>query len=129
MHPESPRAPLHAKLDALLDECDLVADNAAYGETLNDLEDFFLIQGRKFLQETFQEKLQERIKHAETTAEARQCSHCKKKRDPKMKKRKRSSPPTVRSLSNVAIAIADTARNTRFPLKPRSVCQNGTREA
>ena len=25
----SPRALLHAKLDALLDECDLVADNAA----------------------------------------------------------------------------------------------------
>jgi len=33
MQPESPlsdlRALLHAKLDALLDECDLVADNAA----------------------------------------------------------------------------------------------------
>ena len=51
------RALLVAKFEALLDECDLVADNSAYGETLNDMEEFFLIQGRKFLQETFQEKL------------------------------------------------------------------------
>ena len=51
---------LHARLDALLDESDLVADNAAYGETFDDLENFFLIKGRKFLQETFQEQLQRR---------------------------------------------------------------------
>ena len=91
MHPKSPlsdrRALLMAKFEALLDECDLVADNAAYGETLNDMEEFFLIQGRKFLQETFQEKLQERVNRAEATAEAKQCPHCKKKRATKMIRR------------------------------------------
>ena len=59
MKSDSPRPTcrelLHAKLDALLDECDLVADNAAFGQTLNDMEEFFLLKGRKFLQETFQE--------------------------------------------------------------------------
>ena len=43
---------LLAKFEALLDECDLVANSAAYGEALNDVEVFFLIKGRKFLQET-----------------------------------------------------------------------------
>jgi hypothetical protein len=74
------RALLLAKFEALLDECDLVADHAAFGETLNDMEEFFLIQGRKFLQETFQTKLQERIERTETTHDAQQCPHCKKKR-------------------------------------------------
>ena len=82
MQPASPfsdrRALLIAKFEALLDECDSVADNAAYGETLNDMEEFFLIQGRQFLKETFQEKLQERVARSETTAEAKQCAHCKK---------------------------------------------------
>jgi len=82
------RALLVAKFEALLDECDLVADNAAYGETLNDMEEFFLIQGRKFLQDTFQAKLQERVDRTETTAAAKMCPHCKKKRAIKMKRRK-----------------------------------------
>ena len=82
------RALLMAKFEALLAECDLVADHAAYGETLNDREEFFLIQGRKFLQETFQEKLQERIERVETTAAAEECPHCKKKRATKTKRRK-----------------------------------------
>ena len=55
----------------------LVSDNAAYGGTLNDLEEFFLIQGRHFLKETFAQKLQERT---EATSKAKQCSHCKKTR-------------------------------------------------
>ena len=76
---------LHAKLDALLDESDLVADNAAYGETFDDLEDFFFTKGRQFLQATFQEQLQERIVRTESTAEAKQCPHCKKKRAIKTK--------------------------------------------
>jgi hypothetical protein len=84
MQSESPlsdrRALLIAKFEALLDECDQVADNAAYGETLDDLDEFFLIKGRKFLQETFQEKLQERIERVEATEEAKQCTSCKKKR-------------------------------------------------
>jgi hypothetical protein len=70
---------LHAKLDALLDECDLVADHSAYGETFDDMENFFLVKGRKFLQETFQEKLQERITQTEITDDAKQCPDCKKK--------------------------------------------------
>ena len=48
MPPESPhfatRALLHAKLDALLDECDLVADTAGYGQTLDLMEAFFPIK-------------------------------------------------------------------------------------
>ena len=82
MNPPAPltrRALLHARLDALLDDCDLVADHSAYGETFDDMEVFFLTKGREFFQETFQEKLQERIERVETTAEAKQCPHCKKK--------------------------------------------------
>jgi hypothetical protein len=82
------RERLHAKLDALLDECDLVADASAYGQTLNDMEEFFLFKGRKFLQETFQEKLQERVEQIETATETKQCPHCKKKRKRKTKKQK-----------------------------------------
>ena len=78
---------LHARLDALLDESDLVADNAAYGDTFDDLENFFLIKGRKFLQETFQEQLQHRVESVETTVEGKECPHCKKKRATKMKNR------------------------------------------
>ena len=92
MLPASPfptrRELLHARLDALLDDCDLVADHSAYGETFDDMEVFFLTKGRAFLQETFQEKLQERIERVETTAEAKQCPHCKKKRATKTTNRK-----------------------------------------
>jgi len=70
---------LTEKFHALLDECDLVADNAAFGKTLDDLEKFFLIQGRTFLREVFQEKLQERIQQTEQNAEIKECSDCKKK--------------------------------------------------
>ena len=55
MQPESPhfsrRELLHAKLDVILDECDLVADQSAFGQTFDDMETFFLVQGRQFLQE------------------------------------------------------------------------------
>ena len=92
MKSDSPRPTrrerLHAKLDALLDECDLVSESAAFGETLNDMEEFFLDKGRKFLQETFQEKLQERIEQIEGTAETKQCPNCKKKHIPSTKNRK-----------------------------------------
>jgi len=76
---------LHAKLDALLDECDLIASNE---QTLDHMELFFLDKGQAFLQETFEEKLQERIEQIETTAEAKQCPDCKKKRTTKIKRRK-----------------------------------------
>ena len=87
MQPESPqpsrRELLHAKLDALLDECDLIPSNP---QTLDNMELFFLDKGRKLLQEAFQEKLQERIQQVETTTEAKQCPHCKKKRNTKTKR-------------------------------------------
>jgi hypothetical protein len=86
--PSSIRELLHARLDSLLDECDHVSANSAYGQTLNDLEDFFLTKGRKFLQETFQEKLQECIGHIETTPESKQCPSCKKKRMSRTKNQK-----------------------------------------
>ena len=49
MQPLSPpalRNPLTEKFHALLDECDLVADHSAYGETLNDMEEFFLSESQ-----------------------------------------------------------------------------------
>jgi hypothetical protein len=70
---------LMAKFEALLSECDLVADNAAFGQTLDDMDEFFLTKGRQLLQETFQAKLQERIDHVEAAAEPPPCPKCKKK--------------------------------------------------
>jgi hypothetical protein len=52
---------LTEKFHALLDDCDSVADNALFEKTFDDLEMFFLIQGRTFMREILQEKLQERI--------------------------------------------------------------------
>ena len=92
MQSESPRFStrerLIAKFEALLDESDLIADTAEYGQTFDLMESFFYDKGRKLLQETFQEKLQERIQQAETTAESKQCPDCKKKRNTKTRKRK-----------------------------------------
>ena len=75
---------LVAKFESLLAECDLIAD---YG-ILDNMEALFLDKGRKLLQETFEAKLQERIKTVETTSEAKQCPHCKKKRITKTRSRK-----------------------------------------
>jgi len=87
--PESSPTPLHdllvAKFEALLAECDLIATNE---HTLDTMGAFFLAQGRKLLQETFEAKLQERVDQVETAAEAKQCSHCKKKLAITTKKRK-----------------------------------------
>ena len=84
MSPPSPssavRTLLHEKLDAMLDECDLVMDNAEFGQVLNDLDNFLYVEGRNFAKEVLQQKLQERIERNETTAEGKQCPHCKKKR-------------------------------------------------
>ena len=80
---------LHEKLDSLLADCDQVMDTAGYGQTLHDLDDFLLLDGKKFLGEVFQQKLQERTELAEQKAENQQCPHCKKKRIPKTKRRKR----------------------------------------
>jgi hypothetical protein len=46
--PTANRDLLHEKLDALLDEGDRVADNAEYGKTFDDLENFFLLTSNFF---------------------------------------------------------------------------------
>ena len=92
MNPESPspdvRTLLHEKLDAMLQDCETVMDNAAFGQTVHNLDDFLIIAGQTFLQEVYQQKLQERIEHTENTAENKQCPQCKKKRITKTKKQK-----------------------------------------
>jgi hypothetical protein len=60
--PPAPSSPtvrdlLVEKLDALLDECNLVMDNAAFGQTLHDLDDFFCTKGQQFIQEVFQQNI------------------------------------------------------------------------
>ena len=72
-------AVLTERLETLLAECDLVADHSQFGQTFNDLENFFITQGPKFIQEALELKLQERIDRTEATDEAKQCSECKKK--------------------------------------------------
>jgi hypothetical protein len=79
---------LHDRLDAMLSECDLVMDNADFGQTVHDLDDFLIDAGREFLKEVYQQKLQERIKQIETTPETKQCPDCKKKLIPNTKNRK-----------------------------------------
>jgi hypothetical protein len=46
MDASSIRDILHARLDALLADCDLVNDNADFGQTVHDLDDFFLLAGK-----------------------------------------------------------------------------------
>lgn len=79
---------LHEKLDALLADCDQVVENAQYGRTLHDLDDFLFIEGRKLINEILQQKLQERIEKAEASPESKQCLNCKKKRPPMTEARK-----------------------------------------
>jgi len=70
---------LLGRLEALLDDCDQVADQSKFGHTFNNLEKFFRTKGQNFLQETLELKLQERIDLAESTVEGKQCPECKKK--------------------------------------------------
>ncbi|GHT14457.1 hypothetical protein FACS1894170_11470 [Planctomycetales bacterium] len=60
---------LHEKLEALLQEFDQVGDNAPSGQVLNNLDAFLFDNGRKFLTDCLQIKMQERIKRAEKSAE------------------------------------------------------------
>ena len=78
MQTESPtiRDLLIAKFEALLNECDLIPSNP---QTTDNMDEFFLLKGRKLLQETFEAKLQERIKRDEADAEPPHCPKCKKK--------------------------------------------------
>ena len=48
---------LTAKFEALLDECDLIPSNP---QTVDHMDEFFFLKGRKLLQETCEAKLQER---------------------------------------------------------------------
>ena len=122
---------LHARLDALLDECNLVTANADYGQTLDDMEEFFFTKGRKFLHDTFQEKLQEHIDRTEAASEPPSCPDCKKKRIPTTRKPKISSPFTVISPFTTARKdgrrqIADGSKvggyAVSFLLLPSAIC-------
>ena len=42
-------------------------DNAPCGQTLNNLDDFLLINGRNFLKEILKQKIQDRIEQTEKT--------------------------------------------------------------
>ena len=111
MPPESLRSSidelLHAKLEALLAECDLIDSNE---HTLDNMEYFFFDKGRKFLQEAFQEKLQERVQQVETTIDAKQCPHCKKN--------------AIQRCENEKSHVRSRTRNPRTLLPPLSSLQN-----
>jgi len=71
------RAILRKKLDTMLDECDEavyvydnVADACAYEKMLYDLEQFFLIQGPRFIEEAHQLQLLKRVEKAKSAAGA-----------------------------------------------------------
>jgi hypothetical protein len=89
MKPLSPagRELLTEKFHALLDGSDIVASNATPTQALDDLETFFLIEGRAFIREVFQERLQEHIEQTEAN-DSPQCGECKKKRSSKTSSRK-----------------------------------------
>jgi hypothetical protein len=78
---KSPLFPLQERLTekfhALLGKCDTVADTAPLGKTFDNLEMFFTAEARNFIQHVFQEKLQERIDHAEDHPSPL-CPDCKK---------------------------------------------------
>ena len=95
MLPESPfllssevRAFLHERLDVLLDEGGQVAAATAFGQTLNDLEAFYLDRGRNFLRESFEQSVQDCIERADSRADLKECVHCKKKRTTGTRNRK-----------------------------------------
>ena len=52
------RTLLHEKLDAMLDEGDLVIGKADFGQVLSDLYHVFFVEGRKFAKEVLEQKLQ-----------------------------------------------------------------------
>ena len=81
--PAAVHAFLHDRLDTMLEESNKVMDNSAFGQTVHDLDDFLFDTGRAFLQEVYQQKLQERIAQMEGTAESQCCPKCKKKRTTK----------------------------------------------
>jgi len=76
----SARALLTEQFHALLDGSDIVAANATPTQALDDLESFFLIEGRAFIRAVFQERFQEYIEQTEANASP-ECVECKKKND------------------------------------------------
>ena len=117
--PADKRSLLTEKFHALLDGSDLVAGNAAHGHALDDLETFFLIQGRAFIREVFQEKLQEHIEQTENN-DSPHCVECKKKRPSRTSSRKPSFLLTERLRSAVATTLAQSARSIPILLKSLS---------
>lgn len=93
------RAFLHERLDALLDDCTHVCNNAAYGRYIHDLDDFLYIEGRKFMREVLEKQVQERIQHVEATDEGKQCPQCKKNACPHPTQQNDNDLPRLRSLS------------------------------
>jgi uncharacterized protein YdaU (DUF1376 family) len=94
MQSSSVRDYLVARLDALLADCDLVINNAHYGQTVHDLDDFFLLAGKQFTKEVFQQKLQEHIERTEKKKNTSNAPNAKRKRTSKIKKKKRSASLT-----------------------------------
>ncbi|GHT43856.1 hypothetical protein FACS189443_7360 [Planctomycetales bacterium] len=76
--PVDANAFLRERLEALIQEFDQVGDNAPQGQILNNLDAFLFVNGRKFLTEFLQSKMQERINRAEKSADTRECPQCKK---------------------------------------------------
>ena len=69
---------LTEKFHALLAGCDQITNNSAPEQAFDNMEQFFLIQGRAFLRDVFQDKLQEHIEQTEINDSAH-CVDCKKK--------------------------------------------------
>jgi hypothetical protein len=79
LSPSEVKIALHERLDLFLTGCDQATSQSKFGQTFDDLENFFIHDGQKFMREALELKLQERIDHAEATDEAKQCPECKKK--------------------------------------------------
>jgi hypothetical protein len=69
----------HEKFAVLIRDFDEVGDTAPTGQVLDNLDAFLFVQGRKFLTEFLEKKIQERINNAEKLAETRECPCCKHK--------------------------------------------------
>ena len=94
---------LTEKFHALLAECDLVIDTAEHGRTFHDLDDFFCTKGHDFLQEVYQQKLQE-------------------KKSPSSKKpTKESNAPTVKKNGQAKPENENASRHARTSHPPSPV--------
>jgi len=81
LSPQEVRDLLTERFHALHNECDIISQNATYGQALDDIDEFFLIKGKKFIQEVFKQKLQEHVERIDNDNETKHCPNCKKKRE------------------------------------------------